>query len=74
VSKPKHNKQDYITIKEIASELGISYMTAWQMQWVRLHNIVRYGVSKNIALPIIEEYKNNKKIASTHKEIPNSGY
>jgi hypothetical protein len=62
MSKLKHNKSDHISIKEIAGILGISYATAWDMAWVRENNIRYKGISRNIALPKIDELLNNQKI------------
>ena len=54
--------KDYISIKEIAGILGVSYTTAWDMVWVRENNIRYKGISRNIALPKIDELLNNQKI------------
>ena len=70
----KYNKDDFIQIKDIASELGISYITAWKIRWVQENNVTRYGVSKSIAIPKLEEFKNNQKIASTYKPLYGTSY
>ena len=53
---------DYISMKESAGILGVSYTTAWDMAWVRENNIRYKGINRNIALPKIDELLNSQKI------------